>query len=165
MNYPGQIRILTLGKPHLGTPLVTLAQQNFSLAFRLGWVGNLGLPSLTPLAYVLSCLLGVRIPKGISFMEEGSDGIRMLNRFDEQNGIECWGASFNPTCPQGGYGILPDSLLTGLLFGVENDLDVPTASALGFGARQPVLNCGHSSYFRESLVHASVRSACPGAFS
>lgn len=163
-SYPGEIRIVTLGTPHLGTPLVNLAQQNCSLAFRLGWVGTLGLPSLTPLAYVLSCLLGVRLPSGISFMEEGSDGLRILSRFDDPMGIECWGAKFDPTSPQGGYGILPDGFFTGALFGVDNDLIVPTASALGFGARQPVLNCGHSDYFRDGLVHSAVRSACPGVF-
>lgn len=163
LKYPARINICTFGTPHQGTPIINCLEQNVALLFRLGKVGVLGLPELTRLDYVLSCLTNIHVlPEGVSFMSEGSHGLATLNYLDEPTGVECWGSNFDLNDPQGGYGLFLDSLLSGILSGTDNDLIVPTASALGFGTSHPVLSCGHSGYFREDLVRAAIRSACPG---
>lgn len=163
MKYPSPIRVMTFGTPHCGTPLINNLQQNVSLLFRLGKLGILGLPSLTPLNYVLSCLTNVRvIPEGVSFMETGSHGLETLNLLDDPTNTECWGAVFDPRNPKGGYGVVLDGILSGVLYGADNDLIVPTTSALGFGRPRQVLDCGHSGYFREPLVRGEINQACPG---
>jgi hypothetical protein len=163
MQYPARIKIMTFGTPHLGTPLINRVQQNVALVFRLGSAGLLGIPLLTRLEYVLSCLPGIRaVPAGISYMEQGSAALEDLNSLDSCAGIDCWGGRFDAACPQGGYGIVLDGLLAGILSDGDNDLVVPTASARGFGVPQPVVDCGHSGYFRVAHVREQIRAACPG---
>jgi pimeloyl-ACP methyl ester carboxylesterase len=163
-QHPSEIRVVTLGTPHRGTPLVKLAKNNLALALRLGWVSSLGLPVLHPLAQVLSCLVGIRVPPGISIMDEDSDALRILNSLDDEGGIECWGAKFDPSRRESGYSVLLEGVLEGALFGVESDLVVPTASALGFGTPQPTLGCNHFGYLREDQVRNAIRTVCPEAF-
>jgi hypothetical protein len=162
-RYPAEIRILTFGTPHQGTPLVNALKNNASALFRLGRLCFAGIPKFTMLEYVLSSLFQLRgLPEGISIMEEGSEVLRAMNQFDARDGICAWGSKFDLDGPEIGYSIFLNELLDGLMNSVSHDLVVPTDSALGFGSPQPPLGCSHSTYFQQAGVRQAISQAVPG---
>lgn len=48
-GFPGDVKIVTFGTPHLGTPLVNALRDNASALFRIGKMCSFGVPQLTAL--------------------------------------------------------------------------------------------------------------------
>jgi hypothetical protein len=89
-------------------------------------------------------------------MEEDSEGLRMLNRYGDRTSVTCWASTFDINGPSSGFGIEVGHILAGAMDDVDNDLVVPTSSALAFGTPVQVLNCSHVQYFGQKAVRTAI---------
>lgn len=156
-GYPAEINVLTVGTPHLGTPVVRLAGRALNMFLKLGEDVLNAVPVTSPLIKAYSILWDVPgLPAGIAGMEENSDAILTLNEFDSPDRMQAFGSSFDIMNSPHAYGVDFDLTLMGFMNDREHDLVVPLESALGFGNGSPALNCSHSDYFKAPLVQQAV---------
>jgi pimeloyl-ACP methyl ester carboxylesterase len=159
-HFGGEVRLLTFGTPHAGTPLVRVSSGLLNLLLKLGSPIVGGVPLMTP---ILAAFFNVynfsSLPDGISVMHESSEALQLLNTGGGSHHVECWGSEFDPASNESGFGIDTENVLTGVMGQPPHDLVVPTASALAWGTKQPPLTCSHDRYFERNEVRAAVMAA------
>ncbi|MBI3918497.1 MAG: hypothetical protein HY322_16000 [Betaproteobacteria bacterium] len=158
-RFPANIALHTLGTPHLGTPLVAIGRRLLSQLYKIGeWGLGLACPALSPLTWAHGFLFDAPVlPPGIEAMGANSSALNILNRLGDPVGVTCWGSRFDPNSPTSGFGIEVEGLLRGAMYGVPNDLVIPTSSTVGFGSPEGLLTCSHVQYFTQVLVKAELR--------
>ena len=158
IGYPADIRIMTVGTPHRGTPIVKLAGKALNLFLKLGEEVLDAIPVTSPLMKAYSYLWDMpELPQGIKAMEENSDAIGALdNHFDDPAGVQSFGSHFDIMTSPPGFGVDVDGVLLGYMSDRVHDLVVPLESSLGFGVPAPPLNCAHSHYFKEPMIRSAV---------
>jgi hypothetical protein len=159
-HFAGEVRLLTFGTPHAGTPLVRVSSGLLNLLLKLGSPIVDGVPLMTPIVAAFFNVYNFSsLPDGISVMHESSEVLQLLNTGAASDGMECWGSEFDPASTESGFGIDTENVLTGVMGGIAHDLVVPTASALAWGAKQSPLTCSHDRYFERDEVRAAVIAA------
>ncbi|HSU30772.1 MAG TPA: hypothetical protein VLJ11_06020 [Bryobacteraceae bacterium] len=159
-NYPASIALETLGTPHAGTPLANIGGRLLSQLYKIGeWGLNSVAPMISPLAWAHGFLFDTpEPPPGISSMRENSPALEMMNLYGAASHVRCWGASFDISGPGSGFAIEIEGALRGAMYDVENDLVVPTSSALAFGSSAPRLSCSHVQYFSQASVQTALQN-------
>jgi pimeloyl-ACP methyl ester carboxylesterase len=159
-HFGGEVRLLTFGTPHAGTPLVRVSSGLLNLLLKLGSPIVDGVPLMTPLLAAFFNVYNVSsLPDGISVMHESSEVLQLLNSGAASDHVECWGSEFDQASTESGFGIDTENVLTGVMGRIAHDLVVPTASALAWGAKQAPLTCSHDRYFEREEVRAAVMAA------
>jgi pimeloyl-ACP methyl ester carboxylesterase len=158
-GYPAVIALETFGSPHAGTPLARMGGRLLSQLYKIGeWGLNIAVPVLSPLTWAHSFLFDAPdLPPGISIMAEGEPALHLLNRYGHSTSVTCWGSDFDIDGPASGFGIEIEGMLRGAMYDIENDLVVPTSSALAFGTAAPRLACSHVQYFSQPQVQVALR--------
>jgi len=158
-GYPALIALHTYGTPHAGTPLAKIGGRLLSQLYKIGeWGLNIAVPVLSPLTWAHGFLFDApELPVGIAVMAEDSEALHLLNRYGESDSVTCSGSSFDTDGPSSGFTIEIEGVLRGTMYDIENDLVVPTSSALAFGTPAQVLTCSHLQYFSAPSVQAVLR--------
>jgi hypothetical protein len=91
-------------------------------------------------------------------MKEGSETLEVLNSLVDDGSILCWGSRFDENSRVSGFGVEVTGILQGALNGMDHDLVVPTASALGYGTPQPILRCSHVNYFSDPMIQPVIQT-------
>jgi hypothetical protein len=159
-GYPAAISLHTFGTPHAGTPLVRIGGRLLAQLYKIGeWGLNIVAPALSPLTWAHGFLFDApELPPGIAIMKEDSEGLRTMNRYGDRASVTCWGSTFDINGPSSGFGIEVGHMLAGAMHDVDNDLVVPTSSALAFGTPAQVLNCSHVQYFNQPAVRTAMNN-------
>jgi hypothetical protein len=162
-GYTAAIELHTFGTPHHGTPLVKIGGRLLAQLYKLGeWGLDIVAPALSPLTWAHGFLFDApELPPGIAIMKEDSESLRMMNRYGDGASVTCWGSTFDINGQSSGFGIEVGHMLAGAMHDIDNDLVVPTSSALGFGAPAPVLKCSHVQYFSQAEVRRAIDNYFP----
>ena len=157
-GYPASISLHTFGTPHAGTPLVKIGGRLLAQLYKIGeWGLNIVAPALSPLTWAHGFLFDApELPAGIAIMQEDSEGLRMMNRYGDRGSVMSWGSAFEINGSSSGFGIEVGHMLAGAMHDIDNDLVVPTSSALAFGTPAQVLNCSHVQYFGQATVRTAI---------
>jgi hypothetical protein len=159
--YQGQIEIYTFGTPHQGTPLAAMGGKLLNLLFKLGEEFAGAIPILAPVTKAYGYLCDApTLPPGIEAMREDSGALGMLNTIGDRYPVSSWGSTFDMEKGPSGFGVALEGVLAGALRDRTHDLVVPTASALGAGAQQPLLGCSHVHYFTQQPVRDAILHFC-----
>ena len=156
--YPAEISVMTMGTPHLGMPLISSNSKALNLLFKQGEDFASNIPLLSPLTSAYSYLLNSSsLPKGIEVLGERTDTSELALALDGPDNARSWAGNFDPRASQAGFGIELDGALLGTHgFGANNDLVVPTASALAYGKPERPLRCAHDTYFVQQEVQQAL---------
>ncbi len=158
-GYRGEVSVYTFGTPHEGTPLVDIGKTALNLLMKASQelITNAPLPIMTPLNKAMCYTLdSVDLPPGIKDM--GKDGeVEAFEDLLTPANARSWGSAFDIHGKESGFGPAASGALRGALGSDPNDLVVPTASALAFGAPQPTLSCSHVRYFLEPTIRNAVQ--------
>jgi pimeloyl-ACP methyl ester carboxylesterase len=154
-SYPATAEVMTFGTPHLGTPIADAAAGGLALFMRAGDYLMNGIPYSSMLRQIAGMFVGFELPPGIAAMRPESEVVRMNSDLLHQP-FTSWAGIFRDGGPSVGYGFDVNNVAQGV-FGpsVDHDLVVPTLSALG-GNAQTQIWCGHSDYFKDSLVQQAI---------
>lgn len=197
---PLNVRVLTFGTPHGGTPIVDQvsgvldldllnglfgwvtslipgsalprlfgwfapvgAQQVLSLLARLGAGDRPGGAKFdaTLVATAYSLLRAGRLPKGIDEMRDRSSYLRLLrDAMPAWDGCAAWAGTFDIDSDPDGFGIaFEQELSKGMFNKKENDLVIPTESALAFGDKPTIVRgCSHTRYFARPDVQNALKN-------
>lgn len=133
-------------------------QEVMSLLARLGIANQFGLSNanavLAANAYAL--VRAGDLPAGIYEMRENSSYLKGLE--EPWTGCASWGGKFDVESDPDGFGIAFEQGLSREMFAHrENDLIVPTDSALAFGDPTTVPGCAHTAYFARADIQNALR--------
>jgi pimeloyl-ACP methyl ester carboxylesterase len=160
------VRVLTFGTPHEGTPLANAGKRVLSGLLSSGRTTLLaagGAAVNAVFSWDPSSLAGKLLLKGLTKFPEGLDDmrpqsglIRGLGRGTEFD-LRAWGAHCDlGKIHNGAFGLILRDAVQGAFQGAANDSVVGVDSATAVGSKQPVLNaCTHFEYF----VRQEVRNA------
>jgi pimeloyl-ACP methyl ester carboxylesterase len=161
-SYPGKVTVYTFGTPHFGTPLVHMGRGVLNALLSVGGYVVDAIPLAAPLSKALGYVYSPsELPPGIEIMDERSQARDFLNDLTDPAHVTTWGAKFDLAGQPSGFGVMTTGFLLGSFGNVSNDLVVPTASALGYGTAQPILNCSHTQYFCDPNIRKAIRAFEP----
>ena len=157
-GYRATISISTFGTPHQGTPLVALGTKAVNMLYKAGEEIVGSIPVLSTLTKAYSFVYEAPcLPKGIEAMGESSGECATLRFVGDPSKVQAWGSDFDVATAPSGFGAVVEGGLLGAFKDNHHDLVVPSASALGFGIKNPLLRCSHVHYFSDALVQGAIR--------
>jgi hypothetical protein len=147
------VTVWTLGTPHFGTPLAGVGgmpAQALGALYRLCARSEENRFRATYLEAAVSYLVAAsELPKGIASMRVGSDFLELHRLHARGLALRTWGGRCHPTSSSGlGHGVLLAPAISGFFDQDENDLVVPTASAI-LDASPAVGDCNHFQYIEK----------------
>lgn len=160
-QFPGYpVRVLTLGTPHLGTPIVNAAHRALRALVGITTFGISQLPD--PASMLLKYLLRyARLPLGIEQMANGSPFIAGLRTGAPSSDLVSVGADYARGDLTESTGVRALGRLGKLFEAVgehDNDLVVSVRSATAEGSGRMLENaCGHFEYLRQGEVRTLAR--------
>jgi pimeloyl-ACP methyl ester carboxylesterase len=159
INSDYDIKVVTCGTPHKGTPLANAGHRLLSAVLSSGRAVVDGAFSWDPPSlagkFLLKGMLSGRIPFEFP---DGLDAMRSENASllgnQEPFPICTWGAEYSPNQASAGrFRLALDAAITGAFNGKPNDCVVESASSLAIREREPVLSqCSHFEYFSSQRV-------------
>lgn len=162
-GYP--VRVLTLGTPHLGTPIVNAAHRALRALVGITTFGISQLPD--PASMLLKYLLRyARLPVGIEQMAHGSPFIAGLRMGAPSSDLMSIGADYARGERPESTGVRALGRLSTLFEAVgehDNDLVVSVRSATAEGSGRMLASaCGHFEYLRHGEVRTLARELALG---
>ena len=166
------VRLMTYGTPHKGTPLANAGKRIFSALLAggrtallasggaaLGSVFSWDPPSLGG-KLLLKGILPKGFPPGLDAMRPESDFIGSLSAVTEPYPLRTWGAKCEVDgLPSGTFAFAIRDAIYGAFGGSANDTAVGAASATGAGKAQKIFDaCTHFQYFSVPEVKAEIQS-------
>jgi len=166
------VRLMTYGTPHKGTPLANAGKRIFSALLAggrtallasggaaLGSVFSWDPPSLGG-KLLLKGILPKGFPPGLDAMRPESDFIGSLSAVTEPYPLRTWGAKCEVDgLPSGTFAFAIRDAIYGAFGGSANDTVVGAASATGAGKAQKIFDaCTHFQYFSVPEVKAEIQS-------
>jgi hypothetical protein len=158
-GYPADVSLYTFGTPHAGTPLVAIGGKALNMLYKLGEDFAGAIPVVSPLTRAYSYVYDApTLPRGIEVMREGSDFYDAFPLIGDAVNTRAWGSDFDVDKAASGFGVVAEGGLIAAFKDRFHDLVVPSASALAFGSREPVLNCSHVHYFCQAPVQSAIQN-------
>lgn len=152
-----RVQVLTLGTPHLGTPVVNAGSRVLRALTSVARFGVAPLPD--PASMLLKYLLTyVRLPSGIRDMAVGSPFLEGLEDGPgEPYALRSAGGDYARGPEPESTGVRGLGRVRGLFEGAPNDLVVSVASATGRGTAHPLAeSCGHFGYLYRDEVRREI---------
>jgi hypothetical protein len=154
------VSVWTAGTPHCGTPLAGvsgLAPRLMSALYRLcARVGRGGVNATTTEGAVSYLVARGELPTGVACMRLGSDFLDLHRLHSELLNLRTMGGRCSPTGATRGHGVLLTPAVQEFFSREDNDLIVPTKSAILDGS--PALeDCTHFQYFERCGLRELLR--------
>jgi hypothetical protein len=165
------VRVMTYGTPHKGTPLANAGKRLFTALLAGGRSAVLvgagtaasAVFSWDPASLagklLLKGILPSGFPPGLDIMRPQSGLVAGLSGVKEPFSLRTWAAECEvDNLPAGAAAFAHGELPFGIFGGAANDTVVAVDSAIGAGTPQKVLNeCTHSQYFAHPDVYREIR--------
>jgi pimeloyl-ACP methyl ester carboxylesterase len=163
------VRVLTFGTPHEGTPLANAGKRVLSALLGGGRTALLtagGAAVNAVFSWDPPSLAGKLLLKGLSKFPEGLDDMRPQSGLIRGMGrmtncdLQAWGAHCDlGNLHSGAFGLFLRDVVQGAFQGAANDSVVGVDSATAVGRKQPVLNaCTHFEYFVRQDVRDTIQA-------
>jgi pimeloyl-ACP methyl ester carboxylesterase len=158
------VKTITLGTPHKGTPIVAGAR-----GMLLGFASLMGAARAVPGSSIVmdahtrlaGLLLKGELPAGLRAMDPDGDYVSLVGH-RPLKATWTFGGKVDPEEPAERFSIAALGGFANAAFsGEANDLVVSQTSAHGYGSQPEDLDCDHFSYFEQGAVVRRLRALAP----